>query len=337
MTQILAPVAIGLARHHGSPEKGKGHCQPGKLVGGWIQESWLLQETVRGVEHSRSKPYPLGGKTMKTQLVIAVGLLAIVVLAGCGTTVPLGYEGLYWGRYSGTDTTIHQNGFKWAWAWNDVVLYDVRWKTQSESVDILSLDDLHMTVEVALRLRPKASEIYFLHQEIGPDYYTQVVQQQFRSISRSAFSKYRYNEIAKRGVEIQGAILSQLRESLSGKHLELDAIEIKHTEYPPEVKEAADKKLATEQRLMQKEFEQKIAERDAAIKIIEAKGQQTAQKIIDSTLTPTYLQYRALEVQKALVNSSNATFYFVPLGANGLPILLETGMGANREAVGTKK
>ena len=267
---------------------------------------------------------------MKTQRVILVGLLAAALLAGCGTTIPGGYEGLYSGRYSGVDTTVHPNGFKWAWVWSDVVLYDVRWKTESENVDILSFDDLHMSIEVALRLRPTPSEIYSLHLEIGPQYYQAVVQQQFRSISRAAFAQYKYNDIPKSSVAIQNMVLTTLREAIRGKHIDLDAVEIKHIEYPPEVKKAADTKLATEQRLMQKEFEQKIAERDAAIKIIEAKGQQTAQKIIDSTLTPTYLQYRALDIQKALANSGNASFYFVPVGVNGIPILLETGMGSKK-------
>ena len=267
---------------------------------------------------------------MKTQPAILVGLLAAALLAGCGTTIPGGYEGLYWGHYSGVDSTVYGNEFKWAWAWNDVVLYDVRWKTESEQVDILSLDDLHMDVEVALRLRPNPSELYFLHTEIGQQFYPQVVQQQFRSISRSVFAQYKYTDIPKKSLEIQNAIVALLKENLRGKHLDLDAVEIKHVEYPPQVKQAADLKLATEQKLLQKEFELKIAERDATIKIIDARGQQTAQKIIDSTLTPTYLQYRALDIQKALVNSSNTSFYFVPVGANGIPLLLETGMGTKK-------
>jgi len=259
---------------------------------------------------------------MKTLSIITTGLLAVVLLAGCGTTIPLGYEALHVGYYTGTDTTLYQNGFKWAWAWNNVVLYDIRWKTESENVDILSFDDLHMNVEVALRLRPKPSELYTLHNEIGPDFYIQVVKQQFRSISRSVFAGYRYSDIPKKSIEIQSTILAQLRENLTGKHLELDAVEIKHVEYPPQVIQAADLKLATEQKLMQKEFETKIAEKDAQIKIIEAKGQQSAQKIIDSTLTPTYLQYRALDVQRALASGGSSAFYFVPIGENGLPILL---------------
>ncbi len=267
---------------------------------------------------------------MKTYSVIIVSLLAVVLLVGCGTTIPGGYKGLYSGRFAGVDTTIYPNGFKWAAPWNDVILYDVRWKTQSENVDILSLDDLHMNVEIALRLKPIASELYYLHTEIGQQYYEKVVQQQFRSISRSVFAQYKYSDIPKKSVEIQNAILAQLKNNLKGKHLDLDAVEIKHVEYPRQVMQAADLKLATEQRLMQKEFETKIAEKDAQIKIIEAKGQQVAQRIIDSTLTPTYLQYRALDVQKALINSSNTSFYFVPIGSNGLPIILETGMGTKK-------
>lgn len=263
---------------------------------------------------------------MKTTHFTLAGLLAIVLLAGCGSTIPGGYEGVFWRRFSGIDSTTYSDGFKWHWPWSEVVLYDKRWKTESENVDILSLDDLHMNVEVALRLRPKVDEVYYLHQEIGPKYYTEVVQQQFRSVARSIFAKYKYNDIAKRSAEIQSAIISQFREAINGKHLELDAVEIKHIEYPPLVKQAADTKLATEQRWMQKESELKIAEKDAEIKIIEAKGQQLAQRIIDSTLTPVYLQYRALDVQKALINSSNASFFFVPLGPNGLPILLNAEM-----------
>jgi len=259
---------------------------------------------------------------MKTQYAILAGMLAVLLLTGCGTTIPLGYEALHVGRYTGTDTTIYENGFKWAWVWNDVVLYDVRWKTESENVDILSLDDLHMDVEVALRLRPKLGDLYSLHQEVGPDFYKQVVQQQFRSVARSVFALYRYTDIPKKSLEIQNAILAQLKENLRGKHLELDAAEIKHVEYPLQVKQAADLKLATEQKLMQKEFEQNIARKDAEIKVIEAKGQQVAQRVIDSTLTPTYLQYRALDIQRTLAGGTNSSFYFVPVGENGLPILL---------------
>jgi regulator of protease activity HflC (stomatin/prohibitin superfamily) len=267
---------------------------------------------------------------MKNTNIFIIGLLSTILLVGCGTTIPGGYHGVYWQRYQGIDTTVYSDGFKWHWPWSDVLLYDTRWKTESEQVDILSLDDLHMMIELALRLKPRVNELYALHQEIGSDYYNQIVQQQFRSVARGVFAKYKYNDITKKSVEIQNSILAQLKEAIEGKHLDLNAVEIKHVEYPAIVAKAADEKLATEQRLSQKEFEREIAKRDAEIKIIEAKAQQTSQTIIDSTLTPTYLQYRALDVQRMLANSNNATFYFIPLGPNGLPVLLDAGIGKKK-------
>lgn len=262
---------------------------------------------------------------MKTLSALTIGLLTMIVLAGCGTTIPGGYRGVYWQRYQGVDTATYTDGFKWHWPWSEVVLYDTRWKTESEKVDILSLDDLHMEVEVALRLRPNENQLYALHEEIGPEYYREVVQQQFRSVARDVFAKYKYNDITKKSVEIQNSILAEMREVIKGKHLDFNAVEIKHVEYPALVAKAADEKLATEQRLSQKEFELAIAQKDAEIKIIEATGQEHAQQIIDSTLTPTYLQYRALDVQKQLANSNNATFYFVPTGQTGVPLLFDAG------------
>ncbi|MCI0693917.1 hypothetical protein L0337_18165 [candidate division KSB1 bacterium] len=103
-------------------------------------------------------------------------------------------------------------------------------------------------------------------------------------------------------------------------------MELRHVEYPQTVIAATNEKLATQQRMEQKEYEAKIAEWDAQIKITEARGQQRAQKIVDSTLTPTYLQFRAIETQRALANSQNATFYFVPLGKDGLPVIIEAPM-----------
>ncbi|MCF6268325.1 MAG: prohibitin family protein [Melioribacteraceae bacterium] len=263
---------------------------------------------------------------MKTIRFFILGSLVSIFIVSCGTTIPGGFEGLHWGAYTRVDTTVYANEFKWAWVWNDVILYDIRWKTESERVDIFSSDDLHMDVELALRLRPAPKELYYLHVEIGQDYYPEVVQQQFRSISRAVFSDYKYSEIPKKSIEIQTAILKLLRKNLEGKHIQLDAVELKHVNYPPAVKQAADFKLATEQQLEQKEFELQIAEKDAEILIIEAKGKKTAQRIIDSTLTLSYLQYRALDVQKVLAQSGNTSFYFVPIGQNGIPIIVDTGM-----------
>ena len=52
------------------------------------------------------------------------------------------------------------------------------------------------------------------------------------------------------------------------------------------------------------------------------------QQIIDAGLTPLYLHYKALELQDKLSSSTNAKFFFVPIGKDGLPIIVDTNNNA---------
>lgn len=254
-----------------------------------------------------------------------LSLLALSgLIAGCGSTIPAGSKGVFRDYFGGTKEAAYDDGFRWHWPWNNVTNYDVRWKTYSEKLNILSADNLHMSVDVALRMRPAPLEVYRLHTETGPEYYPRVVQQPFRAVTLEVLSTYPYNDIPKKTVEIQGRILAQTRQALGGKHLDFDEVEVRHVEYPERVIEAANEKLATQELAEQKEYEKWIAEAEAQIQIIQAKGQQAAQDIIQSTLTPMFLQFQAIEVQRQLARSPNAVFYFVPLGRDGLPFIVET-------------
>jgi hypothetical protein len=134
---------------------------------------------------------------MKSLKIAAIALAGLVLFIACGSTIPAGSKGVYRGKFSGTRAAVYKDGFKWHWPWNNIVTYDVRWKTTTEKLKILSADNLHMDVEVALRLRPTESEVYQLHTEIGPEYYPQVVQQPFRAVALTVLSGYNFNDIPK--------------------------------------------------------------------------------------------------------------------------------------------
>jgi len=68
----------------------------------------------------------------------------------------------------------------------------------------------------------------------------------------------------------------------------------------------------------------KVQQQKAQIQIAQAIGIAKAQEIIKSTLTPAYLQYEAIEAQKAEINSPNHTIIYVPSGANGIPLVQTT-------------
>jgi len=258
--------------------------------------------------------------------IIILSPILFVFYAGCASTIQPGNQGLMWRPWgSGLEKeVVYKDGIVWHWPWNDVIDYEVQWKNYQEKIDILTSDDLHMNVTISVVLRPNPNELYDLAQEVGEEYYARLIRPEFYTITRNVMAKYIHNELPEKSPVIEKEILSSLKERLEGKHVIFDNVTLDHIMYSPMVTEASDKKLATQQILEQKVFESGIAEKDAEIQRIRAKGQRDAQKIIDEGLTKRYLQFKALEVQESLSKSSNSKFFFVPIGDDGLPVIVNT-------------
>lgn len=276
----------------------------------------------------------------------AVVALAVVALSGCGATVRAGQRGM---KYHSLHTpalekTSRPEGFYWLWPWNDMITYDITWQSKTEDLEILTSDDLHVSTKVTVTFRPQKDRIYELHTEIGRAYYLDVVKPPFLAIARSEFAHHRHNDLAREEPQIEQNVLDRLREAIGPRPIEIDRVSISHVEYDRNVAQAISNKLATSQKVEQKDAEVKIAEREAEIARTSAKGrsdavrieaegqaaaivlrgdaQARAQSAITKTLTPGYLQYKAFD--------NDATrYYFVPTGKDGMPIIVDTG-SANR-------
>jgi regulator of protease activity HflC (stomatin/prohibitin superfamily) len=262
---------------------------------------------------------------MKTKANLLIAAAILLIAGGCSVVKP-GHNAMRWKPLSKGLVTdkIYPNGVVWHWPWNGVVDYNMQWQTYNENISILTEDELHIDMTLSVTLRPKPSELPQLELEVGKDYYEKVIRPEFTSLARNVFSKYKYNLVSPKSPEIEAAILERLVSVTKGKHLEFNNVTVKHIEYPAVVTAAVDEKLAVQQAIEQKEYEMKIAEKNAEIQRILAKGQRDAQQIIDAGLTQRYLQYKALEVQDKLTASPNTKFYFVPLGKDGLPLIVDT-------------
>ncbi|HKR06981.1 MAG TPA: prohibitin family protein [Bacteroidia bacterium] len=266
-------------------------------------------------------------KNLKNQIGTSLLVIAaVILLGGCATVVKPGYLGIKnhpLGRGLATEK-IYDNGIVWKIPWDGVKKYSVQWQTFPEMIAILTQDELHTTITVSAILRPISKELGPLALEIGDDYYNKVVKPEFFTVTRSTFAKYKYMELSQKSTEIEKEIITELQSRIAGKHLELNAVTINHIEYSKVVTDATDMKLATKQKIEQKDYEIKIAEKDAQIQTTLARGQRDAQQIIDDGLSTKYLQFKALQVQEKLAASPNAKFFFVPLGKDGVPIILDT-------------
>ncbi|MBI5316875.1 MAG: prohibitin family protein [Nitrospirae bacterium] len=277
--------------------------------------------------------------------VVALAIPILLLMGGCGRTIDPGMRGLRWSPMSGgLEKESLKNGFYFRAPWNDVFEYDVRYQSFTEKIDALTADDLSVSLHVAITMSPIPDEIYFLAQEVGHNWYQQLVRPQFLSAVRGVVAQYAMVTLPERSSEIGNKIEAVMVESLKGRHLNIYSVALSEIEFSKMVLQAIENKQAKEQEKEQKEFELIIAERNAEIARIQAKGegdslriraegeseslrirakgQSQAQEIITKTLTPDYLKYK-------LYDSPNSKMVIVPDKSN-VPIIVNPGSEQTR-------
>lgn len=77
--------------------------------------------------------------------------------------------------------------------------------------------------------------------------------------------------------------------------------------------------------IQQQEQNIQVEKQKAQIRVVDAQGIAQAQQIIAASLTDSYLQYLAIDAQKAMAQGTNHTEIYIPSGANGIPLVKTIG------------
>jgi regulator of protease activity HflC (stomatin/prohibitin superfamily) len=209
---------------------------------------------------------------------------------------------------------------------DDVIIYPIQWKNFTERLEVITKDDLTVEVIATITLRPIPEQIYSLHTDIGSDYYSRIVKQDFRAAIKNTFKEYPMTQISKNSEKIDTDIQNAVTQKLGTKYLELRDINIDDINYNKQIMEAIQLKLMKEQESeamkyelskekKKNEIERLNAQRDAEITIIKAKAEAEALRLVNSQITTKYIQLKAME------NPNNKVIY-LPIGRDGLPVLL---------------
>ncbi len=266
--------------------------------------------------------------------------LLIVLVCGCATRVPAGHVGLWSYAGKGVTRDVLAEGLYWHMPWTDILLYPSQWTEYEEKMHVLTADDVHLEVQAGIAVRPNVRELYELQNDLGTGYYDTVVQSAFFTATRTVLAQYNMTDLPENSEKIEGEIRAHVEQRIAGHHLELGRVALQHIDYPPSVQAAIEQRLVLQQQETQKEAELKIASQDAQIahvraesaretaKIaaesdaesarIRAEGEAKAQELLGKSLTPLFLQLRAL-------TSPTSKFVFVPEGRQMSVVLGTTG------------
>ena len=207
---------------------------------------------------------------------------------------------------------------------NNVKNIDVRPRTYTENFNILAKDDLNVSFNFHAVIAVESGQVKDVIEHYGGEqWYPRFVKESFRTFIRDAAQRYDSTDLKRRRDEMAAEIHAKMSSYLQSTPFQLGNLVVGNIDYPEIVAKAVEKKLAAQQLLAEKDTQRDIAKRDAEIRIEEAKGIAESQKIINATLTKNYLQHEAIGAQLKMAESPNHTTVYIPVGTNGIPLVMK--------------
>lgn len=265
---------------------------------------------------------------MKRIVVISFVAIFAFIMAGCGTQIDSGYKGVKYYKFGdGTQMgKIYDEGFQWHLPWNSFYTYKVQVNEAKETLHILAVNGVSLSLDVGIWFYPVANKLDSLQIGVGPDYANSIVLPALREESRKVVGKYTPEDVysTKRDL-IGGEILAGMQTLCGKKFIVINQVLIRDVNLPDEIKAAINAKIAADQQQQQMEFTLMKETKEAERKRIEAGGIADFQRIVSQGITPSLLEWKGIEATEKLVASPNAKVIVIGNGKDNLPVLLGSG------------
>jgi regulator of protease activity HflC (stomatin/prohibitin superfamily) len=260
---------------------------------------------------------------------IVIGIIILLVLVVFGGKMFLvinpGEKGIIFRPYSSGLDKDHAyiEGFHIIAPWNKMFIYDVREQQREETMDVLDKNGLSINMDVTVRFNPIFDKTGYLHEQFGTNYVNVLVVPEVRSSVRQVAGRYTAEEIySTKRSEVEQSIIKETKAILSVNFIDMRALLIRSINLPPQIKDAIEAKLKTEQEALAYTFRLDREKSEAERRRIEAEGIAAYNRIINASLTDKILLQRGIEATTSLAESTNSKVIVIGSGKNGLPLIL---------------
>jgi regulator of protease activity HflC (stomatin/prohibitin superfamily) len=266
-------------------------------------------------------------RQQKPYVLLLLFLLAFVVVFFFNwIVIPIqpGQLGVLW-RFLGGGTqidTVYREGVHLILPFNRMYIYNVRKQQFTDTINVLTVDGLTVTVRYSVRYFLEKDTLPLLHQRVGPEYVNVVVRPEVRSVMRMVFGQYKPEQIytTQKAIEERVAIISKVH--LEARFVALDDVPIESIKLPDRISNAIEAKLAQQQIDEEYEYLLAIAKKEAERKRIESEGIKVYNDTVSHSLTPDVLAWHGILATQELAKSPNAKTVVIGSGKNGLPLIL---------------
>ena len=178
--------------------------------------------------------------------------------------------------------------------------------------------DLDMTVLYRLQ-EEKASDVY---RELGLNFDEKIIRPTIRTSIRDVIAQYEAKDIySEKREEAASKIGDSLKKALDLRGIIIEDVLLRNVALPANLANAIQEKLQAEQEAEKYDFILAKEKKEKERKIIEAEGQQEAQRIINQSLTTNYLYYNYI----SKLQDREGTIYVPTSPTTGMPLFRELG------------
>lgn len=257
----------------------------------------------------------------------AVLIFGIILSNSTFLTIKPGETGVLFKKFSGglEKDVVYGQGFHVVAPWNTMFIYNVKEQTAEEKMNVLDKNGLSIAVDVTVRFNPFSQKIGYVHERFGKGYIQTLVVPEVRSAVRQVMGRYSAEEIySTKRQEVETNIINEAEKTLSSEdnNIKMNALLIREVILPVNIKNAIELKLGQEQESLAYEFKLSKEKKEAQRKKIAAEGEATANRIINSSLTPELLKMRGIEATLELSKSPNSKTIIIGSGKDGMPLIL---------------
>jgi prohibitin 1 len=175
------------------------------------------------------------------------------------------------------------------------------------ALDVPTKEGLTVKAEIALLYHVQSEAARDIYAKYGMNYQEVIVESNFRAVARHICGLYYAKELfAVDRKKIEGEIFNELKDGISDKGFVVDAILLKSITMPPQIFQAVENKLKSEQESLQMEFVISKQKKEAERMQIEAEAIKNYNKTISESLTDMMVKWNSIQVLKELVASPNA-------------------------------
>lgn len=174
-------------------------------------------------------------------------------------------------------------------------------------LDVPTREGLTVKAEIALLYHVKPESAKHIYTSYGTNYQEVIVESNFRAVVRHISASYLAKELfAVDRKKIEKEIYDEISGSIWDKGFVVDAVLLKSITMPPQIFQAVENKLKSEQEALQMEFIIAKQKKEAERMQIEAEAIKAYNRTIAESLNEMMIRWNSIQAMKGLITSPNA-------------------------------